>query len=91
MFSHCLILCQTAVLEFGRTLESKFQVLPNPNLLCLPQDRTVNLRGEGLRQGRDFIQEPGDREDDRLEPQNNHLVRAWLPGSFMDQRLGGGE
>lgn len=24
-----------------------------------------------------------------LEPQNNHLVRAWLPGSFMDQRWGG--
>ena len=21
-----------------------------------------------------------------LAPQNNHLVRAWLPGSFMDQR-----
>ena len=88
MFSHCLILCQTAVLELGRTLKSKFQVLPNPNSLCLPQDRPVNLRGEGLRQGRDFIQEPGDREDDRLVPQNNHLVRAWLPGSFMDQRLG---
>lgn len=66
MFSHCLILCQTAVLEFGRTLESKFQVLPNPNLLCLPQDRTVNLRGEGLRQGRDFIQGVTDQENSRL-------------------------
>ena len=30
-------------------------------------------------------------EDGRLVPQNNHLVRAWLPVSFMDQGLGRGE
>ena len=24
--------------------------------------------------------------DGRLESQNNHLIRAWLPGSFMGQR-----
>ena len=42
-----------------------------------------------LRSGRDLIWEPADHEDGRLEPQNNHLVRAWLPGSFMGQRQGG--
>ena len=30
---------------------------------------------------------PADPEEDgRLTSQNNHLVRAWMPGSFMDQR-----
>ena len=29
-----------------------------------------------------------DQEDSRLTSQNNHLVGAWMPGSFMDQRLG---
>ena len=38
---------------------------------------------------RDFIQEPADQEDSRLVTQNNHLVGAWLPGSFLDQRCGG--
>jgi len=27
----------------------------------------------------------------RLAPQNKHLVRAWLPGPFMDQRWQGSE
>ena len=40
---------------------------------------------------RDFIQEPADQEDGRLVTQNNHLVGAWLPGSFLDQRWGGGK
>ena len=42
-----------------------------------------------LGSGRNFIQELADREDGRLEPQNNHLVGAWLLGSFMDQRWWG--
>jgi len=37
--------------------------------------------------------EPADREDARLVPQNNFLVRTWLQGSFTQQRwgVGGGE
>lgn len=37
-----------------------------------------------------LIWEPPDWEDGRLAPQNNHLIKAWLPGSFLDQRWGGG-
>ena len=56
--------------------------------LCLVKDRPMNLRCTvGMRKG--LFQELVDREDGRLAPQNNHLVRAWLPGSFMDQRRGG--
>ena len=29
-----------------------------------------------------------DQEDGRLAPQNSHLVGAWKPGSFRDQRWG---
>ena len=35
-----------------------------------------------------WIGEPADWEDVRLVPQNNNLVGAWMPGSFMDQRCG---
>ena len=37
-----------------------------------------------------LIGEPAGQEDGRLSPQNYHLVRAWLPGSFMDLRWKGG-
>ena len=33
-----------------------------------------------------LFRKPADREDGRLTSQNNHLVEAWMPGSFMDQR-----
>ena len=29
-----------------------------------------------------------DLEDGRLISQNNHVVRVWFPGSFMDQKWG---
>ena len=29
---------------------------------------------------------PADWEDSRLMSQNNHLVRVWMPGSFIEQR-----
>ena len=32
-----------------------------------------------------------DQEDGRLRSQNNHSVRVWMPGSFMDQRWWGWE
>jgi len=46
---------------------------------------------EVLGLGRDFVWELPDQEDGRLAPQNNQLVGAWLPSSFMDQRWRGGE
>ena len=66
-----------------------FIVLPSPNLLCSLHDKSVNLRPrQVLGWGKDFIWEPADWEDGRLAPQNNHLVRAWMSDSFMDQRWG---
>ena len=32
-----------------------------------------------------LFREPADQEDGRLKSQNNHLVRTWMSGSFMDQ------
>ena len=63
-------------------------LLWSPSLLCSPHDKPMNLRDEGLRQERDFIWGPTDREDGRLAPQSNHLIGAWMPGSFIDQRWG---
>ena len=62
------------------------------SLYLLPGRPTIRDELVSLRQGRDFIWELADGEDGRLGPQNNHLVGAWMPGSFMDQRwVGGGE
>ena len=36
----------------------------------------------------DFNQGAGNWEDGRIEPQNNHLIRVWMPGSFTNQRWG---
>ena len=40
-----------------------------------------------LGSGKDFILELAEPEDGRLEPQNNHLVRARMPGSYDWGRL----
>ena len=45
-----------------------------------PRDRGVEARNRTL------FRELCDLEDGRLMSQNNHLVKAWTPGSFMDQR-----
>ena len=34
---------------------------------------------------------PADREGGRLMPQNNHLIRVWMPVSFIAQRGAGDE
>ena len=60
------------------------------SLYPLPGRPTIRDELVSLRQGRDFIWELADGEDGRLGPQNNHLVGAWMPGSFMDQRWVGG-
>ena len=33
-----------------------------------------------------LLRKPSDQEDGRLVPQNNHLIRVWMPGSFIYQR-----
>ena len=43
-----------------------------------------------LRQGRDFIQEPADGEDVRLESQNNHWAGSGVR-FFHGSVMGGGE
>ena len=50
-----------------------------------------SLRDGVLRQEEALIREPADREEGRLVPQNNHLVRAWLPGPLKQQRWQGGK
>ena len=34
---------------------------------------------------------PADREDGRIVSQKDHLIRVWMPVSFIEQRGGGGE
>ena len=63
-------------------------VLLNPGMLRLPHDRPVSLRDEWLRQGRDFSWGAADLNNGRLVPQNSHLIRVWMLGSFIDQRWG---
>ena len=33
-----------------------------------------------------LFRELADQEDGRLISQNKHLIRVWMPGSFIDQR-----
>ena len=62
-------------------------LLLSPRSLC-----PLHTTGQWLRETRGWnkketwIREPADQGDGRLLPQNSHLVRAWTPGSFMDQR-----
>ena len=35
-----------------------------------------------------LIGELTDQKDGRLAPQNNHFIRVWMPGFFIDQRWG---
>lgn len=35
-----------------------------------------------------LFRKPADLEDSGLQPQNNHIVGAWMPGSFVDPRWG---
>ena len=62
------------------------QLLPSPSLVCSSHHRPTNLSFRVLRQGGDLIRGTADQEDGRLAPQNNHLIRVWMPGYFIDQR-----
>ena len=52
---------------------------------------TPHTTGQGIRETRCrgkencFIQKAADQQDGRLVPQNNHLIRVWMPGSSTDQ------
>ena len=52
-------------------------------LALLPHDRPMNLRGRGNEET--LTGELEDPDDGRGESQNNYLVRAWLPVSFINQ------
>ena len=53
-------------------------------LLHAGQDNESQTRCSGKQY--DFIQKAG-----RLKSQNNHLIRVWMPVSFIAQRWGGDE
>ena len=38
-----------------------------------------------------LFRKPADREDGGLGPPKIHLIRVWMPVSFIEQRGGGGE
>ena len=38
-----------------------------------------------------LFRKPADREDSGLVSQKNHLIGDWMPVSFIEQRVGGGE
>ena len=60
--------------------------------LALPATRQANESerwGDEVRK-KAFYSKPPDQNDSRVVSQNNCLVKAWLPGSFMDQRWEGG-
>ena len=54
-------------------------------LLTAQQDNESERQGIEARQTTLFGKQ-ADRKDDRLVPQNNHLIGVWMPGSFIDQR-----
>ena len=56
--------------------------------LTLPQDRPVNLRRSVEASNTTLFGKSTDWEDGGLRSQNNHLIRVWMPGSFIEQSLG---
>ena len=55
-------------------------------LALLTAQQANESKKRGVEGRKTLIGEPADREDGRLAPQNNRLIGAWMPGSFMDQR-----
>ena len=56
--------------------------------LALPKDGPINLRQGVKARKTTLFGKPANQKDGKIAPQNKHLPRAWLPGSFMDQRWG---
>ena len=63
-------------------------LLLSPGSLCLPKDGPINLRQGVKARKTTLFGKVADQKDGKIAPQNKHLPRAWLPGSFMDQRWG---
>ena len=55
-------------------------------LTLLTAQQATESKKRGVEGRKILIGEPADREDGRLVPQNNRLIGAWMPGSFIDQR-----
>ena len=66
---------------------AKPNFLPSSTLLCSPR-RGQWIRDEMLRQGIQFYQKDRRQDDGRWMSQNNHLIRGWMVGSFLEQREG---
>ena len=62
-------------------------LLPSPSLLCWSHNRPMNQR---LNQRQDveirntsLFGKPANWEDGKVMSQKNHLIRVWMPGSFI--------
>ena len=62
-----------------------------PSSLCSPHDRPVNRRGGAEARNRTLYGKPADQEGGRLVSLINHLMRVWMPVSFIAERGGGDE
>ena len=57
--------------------------------LALLTARQANKSETGVEAGNmTLFRKPADREDGRLKSQNNHLIRVWMPISFIAQTGG---
>ena len=59
-------------------------LLPSPSSLCSPHDRPVNRRRDVEARNMTLFRKPADREDGRLVSLKNHLLRVWMPVSFIE-------
>ena len=74
-------------------IQVKLWARTSNTLLCWVQAHSVHCTtGPWIQEtkcwGREetLVGELVDQQDSRLEPQNNHLIGVWMPGSFIDQR-----
>ena len=61
-------------------------LLPSPSSLCLPHNRPINQRRGAEARNTTLLGKPADWEDSRLTSHRNHLVRVWMPVSFIEHR-----
>ena len=63
-------------------------LLPSPSSLCMPHNRPINQRRGAEARNTTLLGKLADGEDSRLTSRRNHLVRVWMPVSFIQHRAG---
>ena len=66
-------------------------LLPSPSSPCSPHNRPMNWRQGVEARNTTLFGKLADREDGGLVSPKNHLIRVWMPVSFIAQRRGGDE